>query len=361
VAVNERFWTGKRVLVTGHTGFKGSWLSLWLQRLGAEVCGLSRGVPTQPSLYEAAGVGDGMTHLGGDLLDPASVDAAVARARPDVVLHLAAQPIVRVGYEDPVGTFATNVMGTAHVLDAVRRAPGARVAVVVTTDKVYENHEWEWGYREDEALGGHDPYGGSKAAAELVVSSFRSSYFGRGDGPAVATARAGNVIGGGDWARDRLVPDLVRGALEGRAVPIRNPNAIRPWQHVLNPLHGYLVLCERMWDEPAHARGWNFGPDPEDDRPVGWVADRLGELWGDGLRWEHDRGEHPHEAHHLRLDSSLAKARLGWAPRWGLDAALESIVAFARAQQGGADLRAVALAQIEAFSAGRPVPDATSR
>ncbi len=354
--MNERFWTGKRVLVTGHTGFKGSWLCLWLQRLGAEVTGLSRGVPTQPALFEAARVADGMDNLVGDVLDAERVAQVVARARPDVVLHMAAQPIVRVGFEDPVGTYATNVLGTAHVLDAVRRSPSARVVVVVTTDKVYENREWEWGYREDESLGGFDPYASSKACAELVASAFRSSFFGAPDGPAVATARAGNVIGGGDWARDRLIPDLMRGALEDRAVAIRNPNAIRPWQHVLNPLHGYLTLSERLWDDREHARGWNFGPDAEDDRPVGWVADRLAELWGEGLRWERDPGEHPHEAHYLRLDSSLAKARLGWTPRWALDEALDSIVRFGRAQQAGADLRDVVLVQIAAFGAGDPAP-----
>jgi CDP-glucose 4,6-dehydratase len=262
---------------------------------------------------------------------------------------------VRAAFEDPVGTYASNVMGTAHVLEAVRLAGGARVVIAVTTDKVYENREWEWGYREDESLGGFDPYASSKACAELVISAYRQSFFTPESGTRLASARAGNVIGGGDWARDRLLPDLIRGALEGRPVPIRNPNAIRPWQHVLNPLDGYLTLAERLWDEPEHSHGWNFGPDAEDDRPVGDIADRLASLWGEGLRWERDSAEHPHEAHYLRLDSSLAKGRLGWQPRWALDDALASIVQFARVQQRGGDLRDVVLRQIEAFERGETV------
>ena len=348
------FWAGRRVLVTGHSGFKGSWLSLWLQHLGADVAGLSRGVPTRPALSTLARVGEGMTTIEADLLDGERVAAAVAEQRPEVVFHLAAQPIVRASFEDPVGTFATNVVGTANVLDAVRRAGDVRVVVNVTTDKVYANREWVWGYREDDALGGHDPYAASKACAELVTAAFRSSYFADGGATRVATVRSGNVIGGGDWAADRLVPDLLRGALAGEAVRIRSPQAVRPWQHVLNPLDGYLRLAERLWDDPALARGWNFGPDPQDARPVGWIADRLRELWGDELRWEHDEGEHVHETRALRLDSSLAEAELGWRPRWDLDEALQRIVAFARAEQDGADLRAVALEQIAAFEAVGP-------
>ena len=350
--MNEGFWGGRRVLITGHTGFKGSWLSLWLQQLGAEVVGFSRKPPTAPSLFEAARVAEGMRSVTGDVQDLERLSDAVREHRPEVIIHLAAQPIVRAAFEDPVGTYATNVMGTANVLEAVRRGEGVRVVVAVTTDKVYENREWEWGYREHETLGGFDPYASSKACAELVVDAYRRSFFTAADAPRVATGRAGNVIGGGDWARDRLIPDLLRGAVEGHAVLIRNPAAIRPWQHVLNPLDGYLTLAERLWDEPAHAGGWNFGPDAEDDRPVGEIADRLAELWGEGLRWEHDGGEHPHEAHYLRLDSSLAKARLGWQPGWSLDEALSSIVDFTRAQQAGADLQDVVLGQIAAFESG---------
>ena len=349
--MTEAFWRGRRVLVTGHTGFKGSWLSLWLQRLGAEVVGFSRRPPTAPSLFEAARVADGMQTVTGDVLDLDRLSETVRAHRPEVILHLAAQPIVRAAFEDPVGTYATNVMGTANVLEAVRRAGDVRVVVAVTTDKVYENREWEWGYRESETLGGHDPYASSKACAELVVDAYRRSFFTAPGAARVATGRAGNVIGGGDWARDRLIPDLLRGAVERRPVLIRNPAAIRPWQHVLNPLEGYLTLAERLWDEPAHAAGWNFGPDADDDRPVGDIADRLAALWGEDLRWEHDGGEHPHEAHYLRLDSSLAKARLGWKPRWSLDEALSTIVGFTRAEQAGDDLRDVVLAQIAAFEA----------
>ena len=353
--MNAPFWSGKRVLVTGHTGFKGSWLVLWLQRLGADVAGYARPAPTVPALFEVAGVADGIRSVIGDVQDLDSLAGLVAEHRPDVVVHMAAQPIVREAYRDPVETYATNVMGTVNVLESVRRTPSVRVVINVTTDKVYENREWEWGYREDERLGGVDPYASSKACSELVTTAYRASFFAGPDGPRVASARAGNVIGGGDWAKDRLIPDLVRGALERTPVLIRNPNATRPWQHVLNPLHGYLTLAERLWDEPAHAHGWNFGPDPGDAKPVAWIADRLGELWGDGLRWERDAEHHPHEAHELRLDSSLAATRLGWRPRWGLEEALESIVEFARAQQAGGDLRRVVLDQIAAFEAGAAV------
>jgi CDP-glucose 4,6-dehydratase len=290
-----------------------------------------------------------------DILDASAVLAAVSEARPEVVMHLAAQPIVRASFEDPIGTYATNIMGTAHVLDAVRLAGGVRVVINVTTDKVYENREWEWGYREDEALGGHDPYASSKACSEVITIAYRRSFFGDGE-TRLATARAGNVIGGGDWARDRLIPDLLRGAVSGDPVRIRNPNAIRPWQHVLNPLDGYLTLVERLWEDPDHGHGWNFGPESIDDKPVGWIADRMTSLLGDDLSWEHDAGEHTHEATYLRLDSSLAWARLGWAARWDLDQALSSIVDFFGAEQSGADLRETVLSQIEAFEGSEASP-----
>jgi CDP-glucose 4,6-dehydratase len=358
-AVDRDFWARRRVLVTGHTGFKGSWLCLWLQRLGAEVAGLSNDVPTRPALFEAARVADGMVDLRGDVRDLGRVEAAVAETAPEVVLHLAAQPIVLAAFADPVATYATNVMGTVHVLEAVRRVGGVRVVVNVTTDKVYENREWEWGYREVEALGGRDPYATSKAASEHVSAAYRASYFTGGRGPAHATARAGNVIGGGDWAPDRLVPDLVRGAVRGEPVPIRHPGAVRPWQHVLAPLHGYLLLAQALWDDDEIPGAWNFGPDPADALPVGTVADRFAELWGPGASWERDGARRAHEAHFLHLDSARARTRLGWAPRWGIDEALEAVVAFARAEQGGADVREVLLGQIAQYEAGRapaPVP-----
>src|SRR5215207_2102492 len=346
--VDHGFWSGKRVLVTGHTGFKGAWLSLWLQAAGAEVYGFSRGVPTSPSLYDVAALKPAMAgEPTGDVRDPEAVDRAFAVARPEVVIHMAAQPLVRRSYAEPVETYATNVMGTVHVLDAARRAGGARSVVVVTSDKAYENREWEWGYREDEPMGGHDPYSNSKGCAELVTSAFRRSFFAEG-GAALATARAGNVIGGGDWAEDRLVPDLVRGALEDRTVVVRNPWAIRPWQHVLNPLHGYLALAERLWSDRDAADGWNFGPDDADARPVEWIAGRLRELWGPGLSWEaRSDANAPHEATYLKLDSSKAHARLGWRPGWDLDAGLEALVTWFRAFADREPMRDVSLRQID--------------
>lgn len=339
------FWSGRRVLVTGDTGFKGGWLSLWLAELGAEVVGFADGVPTVPSLWETAGVGAVVEHHEGDVRDAARVAEVVAAARAEVVFHLAAQPMVRRSYAEPVETFATNVMGTVHVLDALRRAGEARVCVVVTTDKVYDNREWPWGYREDEPLGGHDPYSASKAATELATAAFRASF--ADGGCAIASARAGNVIGGGDWGEDRLVPDIYRAVAEGRPVRIRNPHAIRPWQHVLNPLSGYLVLAERAWDDPALAKAYNFGPADDDVRPVGWVVEQL------AVRSEIDPGPHPHEAHWLKLDSSLARTLLGWTPTWDLPTGLRATADWHRAHRDGADLLALTRTQIAAFAAAR--------
>jgi CDP-glucose 4,6-dehydratase len=347
---DARFWAGRRVLVTGHTGFKGAWLCLWLAELGAAITGFADGVPTDPSLYALARAGDAVEHLDGDVRDTERVAAAVAQARPEVVLHLAAQPMVRRSFAEPVATYATNVMGTVNVLDAVRRAPaGVRVAIVVTSDKCYENRDWVRGYREDEPMGGHDPYSSSKGAAELVTAAYRSSYFREPGTPAIASARAGNVIGGGDWGADRLVPDVFRAALAGAPVRIRNPEAVRPWQHVLNPLSGYLRLAERAWDDPDAARGWNFGPEDADARPVGWIVDRIAERWDAPLRREVDAGPHPHEAHWLTLDSSLARARLGWTPAWDLAEGLDRTVAWYRAYRDGEDVRATTLEQVRAF------------
>jgi CDP-glucose 4,6-dehydratase len=348
---DARFWAGRRVLVTGHTGFKGAWLSLWLAALGAEVTGFADGVPTDPSLYALAGVNADVQHLEGDVRDTERVAEAVAQARPEVVLHLAAQPMVRRSFRDPVETYAVNVMGTVNVLDAIRRAPAdVRVAIVVTSDKCYENRNWVWGYREHEPMGGHDPYSSSKGAAELVTAAYRSSYFGEPGTPAIASARAGNVIGGGDWGEDRLVPDVFRAALAGAPIRIRNPNAVRPWQHVLNPLSGYLRLAERAWEDREAARGWNFGPQDADARPVGWIVDRIAELWDAPLQRELDPGPHPHEAHWLKLDSSLARERLGWTPRWDLADGLRRTAEWYRAHRDGDDVRAMTLTQIRAFS-----------
>lgn len=349
--VDPGFWAGRRVLLTGHSGFKGAWLALWLQSLGAHVTGFSSGMPTEPSLYDLARVGEGMESIDGDVCDPEALAAVVASSRPEVVVHMAAQALVRRAFDQPRETYATNVMGTVNLLDGVRQAPdGVRAVVIVTTDKCYENREWEWGYREDEPMGGHDPYASSKGCAELVTSAYRSSFFSDPAGPRVASARAGNVIGGGDWGADRLVPDIMRAALAGETVRVRNPNSIRPWQHVLNPLSGYLVLAQALCESPEHATGWNFGPADGDARPVGWMVERMAELWPEELRWTLDEGPHPHEARYLKLDSSRARGRLGWRPPVGLDEALGGIVEWYQAMREGADMRAVTLGQIESFS-----------
>jgi CDP-glucose 4,6-dehydratase len=356
LGVDPDFWRGRRVLLTGHTGFKGSWLALWLESLGASVIGLANGVPTSPSLFERARVSEGVQSREVDVRDLAAVDSIVEEARAEVLIHLAAQPLVRVGYERPVETYSTNVMGTVHVLDAARRAGGVRVIVVVTSDKCYENREWVWPYREDEAVGGHDPYSSSKGCAELVAAAYRRS-FADGDGaPTIATARAGNVIGGGDWARDRLVPDLMRAALAGRPALIRSPDATRPWQHVLNPLSGYLVLAQRLWSAREEAGAWNFGPVEADSRPVRWVIESLAEAWGEPIEWTVPDDAQPHEAMQLRLDSSKARARLGWEPTWDLADTLASIASWYRVVRSEGDLRRQALDQIAAFQAGEPPP-----
>ncbi len=350
-AVDPDFWRGRRVLLTGHTGFKGAWLALWLQSLGARVTGFSVDVPTRPSLYELAKVGEGLLEsIEGDIRDPAAVAAAVAAADPEVVIHMAAQSLVRRSFVEPRQTYETNVMGTVNVLDGVRvHGSGVCAIVNVTSDKCYENREWEWGYREHEPMGGFDPYSSSKGCSELVTDAFRRSFFAGADGPRLASARAGNVIGGGDWGTDRLVPDIMRAALAGEQVRMRNPSSIRPWQHVLNPLSGYLVLTQALWDAPELAEGWNFGPGDEDARTVGWIVQRIAALWPDELRWVQDDGPHPHEARYLKLDSSKARARLGWRPGLALEATLASIVDWYRELRAGADMRAVTLGQIETF------------
>jgi CDP-glucose 4,6-dehydratase len=349
--VSDSFWRGRRVLVTGHTGFKGGWLSIWLQALGAEVSGFSLAPPTQPSLYETADVERGMSVTTGDVRDLDAVRACMEREKPEVVMHLAAQSLVRRSYADPVETYATNVMGTVNVLEAVRSSPGVRAALVVTSDKCYENREWVWGYRENEPMGGHDPYSNSKGCAELVTAAYRGSFFGaHTERPLLlASARAGNVIGGGDWAEDRLVPDAVRAFLRAEPLVIRSPNAIRPWQHVLEPLEGYLRLARRMIETGGHAEGWNFGAGDQDSRPVSWVVDRLVEHWGEGARWELDDRAQPHEARLLKLDSSKARAELGWESRLPLDEALAWTVEWYRAFHEGGNLRQVTEAQIARY------------
>lgn len=344
-------WRGRRVLVTGHTGFKGSWLSLWLHSLGAEVTGFALPAPTEPSLFEAARIRDVVEHVEGDVRDFTSVRATIEAARPELVFHLAAQPLVRLSYAEPVETYATNVMGTVHVLEAARRAGGVKGIVCVTSDKCYANREWVWPYRESDPMGGHDPYSSSKGCAELAAASWRSAFFGE-TGPALATVRAGNVIGGGDWAADRLIPDLVRAFEAGVAPLIRAPDAVRPWQHVLEALGGYIAIAERlMAGDRRFADAWNFGPSDEDARPVSWIVERMRAAWGGGDAPTFDSGPQPHEAGLLRLDSSKARAALGWRPALTLDRALEWIVNWHKAVGAGEDARAVTLAQIADYSA----------
>jgi len=354
MAVNAAFWRGRRVFVTGHTGFKGAWLALWLHDLGAQVAGYALAPPTTPSLFELARVNEAVNSLEGDVRDPDRLQRAVTAARPEIVFHLAAQSLVRQSYEEPVATYATNVMGTVNLLEAVRRAPSVRVVVVVTSDKCYENRERELGYREDEPLGGYDPYSSSKGCAELVTAAYRRSFLSReehGRAPiGVASARAGNVIGGGDWAKDRLIPDILEAFASGRPARIRNPRAVRPWQHVLEPAAGYLALAEALWNErEAYAGAWNFGPLDEDARPVSWIVERLGQRWGGGARWQVDAAPQPHEAGYLKLDCAKARERLGWRPKLALETALEWIVEWHRAYLGGGDTRQATAAQIARY------------
>ena len=354
VEMNPLFWRGKRVLLTGHTGFKGSWMSLWLQHLGADVTGYALSPPTLPNLFEQACVGNGMASVLGDMRNLEALSAVVAMHRPEIVFHMAAQPLVRYSYQNPVETYSTNVMGTVHLLEAVRLVSGVKAVVNVTTDKCYENRDWVWGYREDEPMGGHDPYSNSKGCSELVSAAYRSSFFDaeryNKHGVALATARAGNVIGGGDWALDRLIPDIVSAFERGARPDIRHPNATRPWQHVLEPLRGYLTLAQRLFDQgPKFAEAWNFGPHEEDAKPVGWIVEKMAELWGQSAQWNFDEGQHPHEAHHLKLDISKARSRLGWQPTMHLSEALSLVVEWNKQRQQGADLRAVTLSQIQSY------------
>ncbi len=355
--MNPGFWRNKAVFVTGQTGFKGAWLSLWLQDLGAKVTGYALDPPSHPSLFELASVSSGMTSLHGDVRDLARLGEAIHSVQPEIVFHLAAQALVRPSYKDPVSTYATNIMGTVNLLESVRQTPSVKAVVVVTSDKCYENREWVWGYREDDPIGGYDPYSSSKGCAELVTAAYRRSFFldsDRTDGAvALASARAGNVIGGGDWAEGRLVPDILQALLEQRAVIIRSPAAIRPWQHVLEPLHGYLMLAEQLYCQGSEfASAWNFGPDEISVRPVAWLVSELARRWGPDARWEPDLAVQPHEASILKLDSSKARSLLGWHPVLCLATALDWIVEWYREYLAGADVRQTTLAQIARFQAG---------
>ena len=356
LAVNPAFWRGKRVFLTGHTGFKGGWLSLWLQSLGAEVHGYALPPPTEPSFFVEAGVEAGLaSQILDDIGDLPCLREALHKADPEIILHLAAQPLVRYSYREPLETFATNVMGTAHLLEAARSLPGLCAIVNVTTDKCYENREWLWGYRENEALGGHDPYSASKACSELVTAAFRASFYASSK-VALASARAGNVIGGGDWALDRLVPDFFRAFDRDEEVVIRSPRAIRPWQHVLEPLSGYLMLAERLYTSGQdYAGAWNFGPAEEDAQPVAWVVERLAAAF-DNAKWRCEaKADDPHEAHYLRLDSSKARQLLAWAPRWRLHQALQKTAEWHLAWRSGQDMAAFSRRQIAEYTQAQEV------
>lgn len=354
MVVNPEFWKGKRVLLTGHTGFKGSWLSLWLQQMGAEVTGFALNAPSEPSLFVVAEVARGMRSIIGDVRDGEHLQRVVREVQPEIVIHMAAQALVRYSYANPVETYAVNVMGLVNLFEAVRATTSTRAIVNVTSDKCYQNKEWPWGYRENEAFGGYDPYSNSKACAELVTEGYRSSYFNPAKyhehGVAVGSGRAGNVIGGGDWAVDRLVPDMLRAIGMRESVLIRSPHSIRPWQHVLEPLSGYLTLAENLYREgAAFAEGFNFGPHDTDAKPVAWIIERLCQEWGDGASWVLDSQPQPHEATYLKLDCSKARSRLGWNPRWNLKETIERIVEWHKEQSAGAKMKEVTLAQISSY------------
>jgi len=354
MSLNREFWKNRRVFVTGHTGFKGSWLSLWLSSMGAEVVGYALEPPTSPSLYVQAGVDADLRSIIGDVRDFERLSAAVAEFKPEVVLHLAAQSVVRTGYEDPIGTYSSNVMGTVHLFESVRLLKQKCVVVNVTSDKCYENREWAWGYREIDRMGGHDPYSNSKGCAELVTSAYRDSYFRpelfHDHGVALASARAGNAIGGGDWTAFQLIPDLMRAFMAGEPCLIRNPLSYRPWQFVLEPLRGYLLLAERLAERGSDfASGWNFGPLDEDAKPVSWLADNLRSKWGRGASWVQDSDTAAKEARALKLDVSKAADGLGWRPALRLEQTLSWIVEWYKALEASADLRSTTLKQIRSY------------
>lgn len=352
--INKKFWEKKRVFITGHTGFKGSWLSLWLHSLGAIVTGYALDPPTDPSLFELCKIGNLVKSITGDVRNSKLLNQAMIGANPEIIIHMAAQSLVRDSYKDPVETYSTNVMGTVNLFEAVRKCKGVKAVINVTTDKCYENREWYWGYRENEPMCGYDPYSNSKACSELVTSSYRSSFFNSKDyethGVGIASARSGNVIGGGDWATDRLIPDCVRSILKGEKILIRNPQAIRPWQHVLEPLSGYLMLAEKLYEKgPRYAEAWNFGPNDQDAKNVEWIVKKICAKWGQNVSYVIDKGEHPHEAHYLKLDCSKAKSELCWYPKWNLEYAIDKVMEWVRAYRNGQDLYKVGLRQIEEY------------
>jgi CDP-glucose 4,6-dehydratase len=352
--IDTSFWKGKKVFVTGHTGFKGSWLCLLLNHFGADVSGYALEPPTNPNLFEEARIAELVTSFIGDIRDFDNLINVIQKVKPEIVIHFAAQSLVRESYKHPVETYAVNVMGTVNLFEAIRYTPGIKAVVNVTTDKCYENQNWHWGYRENEPMGGYDPYSNSKGCSELVTSAFRSSFFNQKDfskhGVALASARAGNVIGGGDWAEDRLIPDIIRAIIRDEKVKIRSPYAIRPWQHVLEPLTGYLMLATKLLtDGPVYAQGWNFGPDDNDAKNVEWITKRMCNLWGNGATYEIDTNLHPHEANYLKLDCSKSKAELKWFPQWNIEIALESIVEWNRYYHEKANMQEICWQQIKKY------------
>lgn len=347
----KNFWQGKRVFLTGHTGFKGAWLTIWLDSLGAKVTGYALKPPTRPSIFELCRLNRRIKSNIGDVRDAAKLRKAMLAAKPEIVIHMAAQPLVRLSYKEPAETYETNVMGVVNLLEAARVCKGIKAIVNVTTDKCYENREHNRAFREDEPMGGYDPYSSSKGCSELVTAAYRNSFFNPRDykkhGVALASARAGNVIGGGDWAEDRLIPDIIRAGLRGEKVRIRNPRAIRPWQHVLEPLSGYLKLAEKLYKYgPKYAGAWNFGPDAGDAKDVEWIVKRMFAAWPEAPGYVIDKGRHPHEAHYLRLDSSKARRELGWKPRWHVGQAIDHIVSWTRAYAAKQDVYLMCLTQI---------------
>jgi CDP-glucose 4,6-dehydratase len=346
-SVNPSFWKGKRVFLTGHTGFKGSWLSLWLESMGAVVKGYSLAPESDLNLFQIADVAENMESQYGDIRDLYEITASMQKFDPEILIHMAAQPLVRLSYKDPVHTYTTNVIGTVNVLEAARSCSNLKAIVSVTTDKCYENNEWEWGYRENDPMGGHDPYSSSKGCAELVTAAYRASFFNTSSSASLASARAGNVIGGGDWAEDRLIPDILR-AFELRVpVVVRNPLATRPWQHVLEPLSGYLVLAQNLYiDGEAFAEAWNFGPRDEDCKPVNWILDKMVNKWGDGASWRLDQNSNPHEAGYLKLDCSKAAIKLNWRPKWNLEYTLDTIITWHQQWLAGNKIQEQCLAEI---------------
>jgi CDP-glucose 4,6-dehydratase len=349
--VNKKFWKSKKVFLTGHTGFKGSWVSLWLQSMGAIVKGYSLEPNTKPNLFTEANVEENMNSEFGDIRNLNQISKSMLDFNPDILIHMAAQPLVRLSYQEPVDTYTTNVIGTVNVLEAARSCPNLKAIVSVTTDKCYENNEWDWGYRENEPMGGHDPYSSSKGCAELVTSAYRRSFFNSEDTASLASARAGNVIGGGDWADDRLIPDILKAFEKSESVVIRNPISTRPWQHVLEPLSGYLVLAQELFENgKEYAEGWNFGPKDEDCQPVNWILDKMVSNWGEGASWELDKNNNPHEAGFLKLDCSKAANRLKWQPKWSLQQTLKLIIEWHQVYVNKGDVKEQCLTEIKKYS-----------